>query len=1310
MERIEGLSIGLSLDTININSGLKDLKSKLSTVNSEIKANLAGFDRADRSIGKYQTTLAGLNKKLQVQSTITEKARRTYKKMVDEHGEGSVEAEKAARAFNNESAKLQNLQRSVDRTASELKELQNQQRLATSGWGKFSKQAEKTGEKLTNIGSGLKGVGQSMSMYITAPLVGLGVAAVNTAKDFEAQMSRVGAIAGATSSELDELRESALELGASTSKSASEVAQGQETLAAMGFTVQEILGAMPGVISAAEASGSDMAQTADVMASALNIFGLEASEASRVADVLAQTANQSSADLTDMQYALKYAGPPAAALGVGLEELSASIGIMTDAGMKGEQAGTTLRGALLGLLDPSEENSKLMDTMGVAITDNEGNFVGLAQLVRNLQESMEGQTDTQKAATLAALVGKEAVSGMLSLMAAGPDEIEKMTKSLEESGGMSAETAKKMKDNLGGALEELGGAFETAGIAIGNLLTPAIKSLAGMVQGLVQRFIDMSPAAQKVSLVFAAIAAAIGPLLVVAGVMISTIGSILKVLAPLAASIAKAGGLIKWLRLGLVALSGPIGITIGIITALATGFILLYKNSDTFRTGVGKLAEKLKELGGRILDGLKTAVSAVADFFRSQMKVLQVFWNQNSETIMAALRNIGKVVSVIFKGIMAVIQFVMPAVLAIIKSIWNNIKGVIQGTLKVIMGLVQVFAGLLSGDFSKMWSGIKKIFSGALQAIWNGVQLMFWGKMLKGIVGLGKTLTGTFKSMWSSIQKTFSTVIKAIVDFVKNSFNTMRNGINSVFTGIKNFITGIWKAIRTNIQNPVKAAVDFTKSRFGNLKDKTVEIFSNIKKKVTGYVSDMVTAVRNMPGKMKDGLVKMSSKITEGVTTVANKMTKGLGKGVNGVINGVNWVTDKLGIKSKISEWDVPQYAKGTKGHPGGLAVVGDGKGRNAGSELIQTPDGKTMLSPANDTLVNLPKGSQVLSALETKSLLGDIPKYAKGIGGMIQSGVKKAKDFALNIWDYATNPGKLLDIALETLGVSKPDNSNLVGKIARGGFNKVKDSAVNYVKDMFAKSEAEGGNVQAPNFGGRFRRTSGFGPRWGRLHGGVDYAAPIGTPIPSQSNGVVSFAANGWNGGFGNLVKVKQGIYEHFYAHMSRIMTRAGQRVSKGSILGLVGSTGDSTGPHVHYELRKNGVRLNPGNVGFATGGLINNPGMYNLAEGGFPEWVIPTDPKRRTDAMKLLALAGRDISGNKRPNQLPNVSGGNDPLLMAVLEQNQMTMEQNKLLMALLQSSQNIEKKPVLTEGDVGRATERYDAGQTIKKNIFSGRGAWA
>lgn len=1302
-ERIEGLSIGLDLDSMGLDRSLKDIKRSFKDLGSSIKVDMNNLKYGEKNVDSYKKSIDKLDDSLKKQRKNLSDLKLKYDEAVKAQGENSKEARILAAQYNKQADSLNMLERQMSQATNELKELQEQQRIASSRWTKFADGAEQAGDRLTNIGSGLKSMGQSMSMYITAPLAGLGIAATKTAMEFEAQMSRVGAIAGATSEEMDQLKEAALELGASTSKSASEVAVGMEKMAASGYNTNQILAAMPGIIAAAEASGEDMALVTDVVSSALNSFGLEASEATHVADVLAQAANQSSADINDLGYSFSYAAPVAKGLGISLEELAAATGIMADAGIKGERAGTSLRSALLRLSDPPKEARDALNGLGISVLDSKKQMKPFSQIIGEVKKATDGMTDAQKMATLSQLFGTEAVSGMLSVVNAGPEKLNKLTKGLENSGGAAEEAAERMKDNLKGAIEELGGSFETAAIKVGEILTPTIKSLAGIVQGLTEKFINMSPAGQKMSIVFAAIAAAIGPLLVVAGILISSLGSIAKAFGPVARSIAKAGGLLKWLRLGLTALTGPIGLTIGIISALAIGFITLYKKSDTFRGMVGKLTDKLKELAGKALEGLKTAVSAVVDFFKEQLKVLQNFWKQNSTSITGALENIGKVVSVVFGAIVKVIQFAMPLVLGIIKSVWGNIKGVIKGALKVIMGTIQIFSGLLTGDFKKMWTGIKNVFKGALQFIWNFVQLMFWGKMLKGIMSLGKLLLGVFKNMWGGIKNIFSVVIKAIVDFVKNRFTSMKNGITSIFTGIRNFASKIWSSIKSGIVNPIKGAVDYAKTKFTGFKNSTVELFGNIKKSVTGYVSDMISAVKGMPGKMKDGLVKMGYKVKEGVISIANKMASGLGKGVNGVITGVNWVTDKLGIKSKIKKWDVPQYAQGTDGHSGGLALVGDGKGRNAGRELIQTPDGQTMLSPAKDTLLNLPKGTQVLSALDTKALLGNVPKYAKGTGGMIQSGLKKAKDFALNIWDYATKPSKLLNLALDKLGIKAPDSSNLIGKIAKGGFNFVKSKAVEYVKKMFAKTEAEGGNLTKPNFGGRFRYTSGFGPRWGRLHGGVDYAAPVGTPIPSQSGGRVSFASHGWNGGFGNLVKVKQGMYEHFYAHMSRVLTRVGQRVSKGSILGLVGSTGDSTGPHVHYELRKNGMRLNPGKPGFATGGLINKAGLYPIAEEGHGEWIIPRDPKRRTDAMKLLALAGKDISGNKRPNQLPSPTGGGRNEEISLLRQ------QVQLLTELVLSSRNIENKPVLSEGDIGRATAKYEARNNSKHNIYTGRPAY-
>src|SRR5690606_12267095 len=207
----------------------------------------------------------------------------------------------------------------------------------------------------------------------------------------------------------------------------------------------------------------------------------------------------------------------------------------------------------------------------------------------------------------------------------------------------------------------------------------------------------------------------------------------------------------------------------------------LYKNSETFREGVQALITKVKELASQALAALKPAIAAVVGFFKSQLKVIQDFWNENSATIMAALSNIGDFVSKVFNGIMAVIQFVMPAVLGLIRAVWGNIKGVITGALDIIMGAVKVFSGLFSGDFAKMWEGLKQMFSGAITFLWNFISLTFFGKMLGGLrvfIGGFKLL---FTGMWTTIKTLFTTSTGALKTTISGAWSSIASTTTRIF-------------------------------------------------------------------------------------------------------------------------------------------------------------------------------------------------------------------------------------------------------------------------------------------------------------------------------------------------------------------------------------------------------------------------------------------------------------------------------------------------------------------------------------------------
>lgn len=336
-ERIKGLQIDLSMNDTGIAKTLTGIKREFRALNSDLKLSSNNFKYGEKSMESYKNRIRELDKASKSQRDNLKALKGEYQAVANEQGANSAKAVQLRTEYNKQADSLNRLESELEQTVGEFKNFKKEADYAakaTSGsLGKISKQFTDLGPKFKDIGEQMKGIGQSMSMYVTAPIAaGFGLS-VKTAADFEAEMARVGAISQSSKKDMKAMSDQAIELGANTSKSAQEVALGMEELAAMGFDAKEIMGAMPGVIAAAEASGSDMAQTSKVMASAMNAFGLEATESTHIADVLAQTANQSAADITDMEYALKYAATPAKALGVSLEETSAAIGMMVDSGL-----------------------------------------------------------------------------------------------------------------------------------------------------------------------------------------------------------------------------------------------------------------------------------------------------------------------------------------------------------------------------------------------------------------------------------------------------------------------------------------------------------------------------------------------------------------------------------------------------------------------------------------------------------------------------------------------------------------------------------------------------------------------------------------------------------------------------------------------------------------------------------------------------------------------------------------------------------------------------------------------------------------
>jgi len=586
---------------------IKNINKELELLNSETRLSTSELNSTNSAISKLTVSNEALAKKIDLQKTRVAELRNALEQAKTAFGENSNEAKEYQIQLNNAEASLNKMNQQLVEQTAELKKQQSAYTALSKDLADFSAKSKK-------VGAEMKDVGKDMTMGLTVPIIGVGTAAVNAGMEFEAAMDRVMAISGATEKELEKLADQALQLGKDTAFSASESAAGMENLASAGFEVNEITAAMPGLLDLAASGGLGVAEASDIASSALRGFGLDAAEAGHVADVLAQVAADTNASVTDMGMALKYAAPPAKALGMTIEEVSAAVGIMANSGIKGEQAGTTLRGALIALASPSQVAATMMESIGFKAFDAAGNMLSFDKVIENLQRSTESLTQEQKANALATIFGNNALSGMMTVVDAGPTKLRELTRAFENSDGAAKAMAETMLSNGKGSIEAMMGSLETAGIAMSETIAPAVVDVAESVTDLANKFSDLDPEAQKTILALVGITAAAGPAIYVTGTLISAVSTITGALSAASAAAAAAG-------LTMTALTGPVGLAVIAIGAAAAALALFGDKSSETEKRVEKLTKKIKDSADAFSENTKEAEdnAKVADDLADQL-------------------------------------------------------------------------------------------------------------------------------------------------------------------------------------------------------------------------------------------------------------------------------------------------------------------------------------------------------------------------------------------------------------------------------------------------------------------------------------------------------------------------------------------------------------------------------------------------------------------------------------------------------------------------------------------------------------------
>lgn len=339
-----------------------------------------------------------------------------------------------------------------------------------------SKKAEKAMSRFSSYAKTAMAGVKTAIVTGSAAITAMAGYSVKVGSDFEAAMSKVSAISGATGDDLQKLTEKAKEMGAKTKFSATESAQAFEYMAMAGWKTDDMLNGIEGIMNLAAASGEDLATTSDIVTDALTAMGLQASDSGHFADVLAAASSNSNTNVGMMGETFKYVAPVAGALGYNIEDLSQAIGLMANSGIKSTQAGTALRSILTRLAKPPKEAAAAMDKYDISMKNSDGSMKSLMEVMENMRDSLRGLPKDEKAAAAAALGGQEAMSGLLAIVNASDTDFKKLASSIENADGASEKMANTMNDNLKGSITIAGSALEGFGINVYEKMEKPLKS------------------------------------------------------------------------------------------------------------------------------------------------------------------------------------------------------------------------------------------------------------------------------------------------------------------------------------------------------------------------------------------------------------------------------------------------------------------------------------------------------------------------------------------------------------------------------------------------------------------------------------------------------------------------------------------------------------------------------------------------------------------------------------------------------------------------------------------------------------------
>lgn len=821
---------------------------------------------------------------------------------------------------------------------------------AKSEMNGFTKDMDASSGKLDKVSKGMVKSGKILTAGVTAPIAGIGAAAVKSGSEFDAGMSKVKAITGDATVDMNKLYKAAEDMGISFKKGSNDsetafnavraaaIKMGNDTkftatettdalyyMGLAGWKADEQIAGLPAVLNLAAASGVELGRTSDIVTDGLTAFGRSAEDSTEFVNALAAASANSNTNVDLLGESFKYVAPVAGGFGYTIQDTTLALGLMASAGVKGTQAGTSLRQAFVQLTKPSTNAAAYMDKYGVSLYDAQGNVKSLRDFMLDLrqkfgdldiavtnadgsiksgEEIMEEYgkklpiSQQEKLTAITTMFGTRALPGVLSIINAGQGDFNQLATAIDGAdtafggAGYAAGQAGIMLDNLQGDMTLLRSAFGTTKIVISDMVSGELREFIKQLTEILRKFNEMDPKQQEQIVKIAGIIAAIGPLLIIIGKVIGAISAIISFISTIGSVLSTLGGIISTIAsvigaaLGAIAtaLGLPVAVVVAIIAAIIALVTVVILNFNKIKNFIGDVVSAVINWFKSLLSTIGKDISFIVDTVKKGFTIVR-------DTISNIITAVKDKVSQIFNSIKTIISNVINAIKSIISTVFNTIKNTISSILNTI-----------KTTFSNIWNGIKNIVTNVINTVKNTIS--------NGINGAKNIVTGvlnTIKSTFSNIFNGAVSIVKGAIDKIKSFFNfkwslpkiklphfTIRGSFSLNPPSIPTFdVDWYKKAMRNGIimNEPTIFGYDNTTGKFlagGEAGSEVVvgthSLLSMIKSAVQNAVSGLLSAISGFAAAMLDAFTltisSLSTSISDMSSIVGNTVTNN-GNGID---------------------------------------------------------------------------------------------------------------------------------------------------------------------------------------------------------------------------------------------------------------------------------------------------------------------------------------------------------------------------------------------------------------------------------------------